>query len=160
MVAFQLLPQNPVSSPKPDNIQRVIHPFCMIHSFLKPQCSGLSAHIPYRKFQSGLLPETGRDIQIGILGSLGKSSYSFLDKSWQKTTWTSGNRVSSSSSDVSGSVPGHLQASSLHNCHESEDLLCPGHSLLCFGPQSRGWSGGEGVPVILLWPPCHTSLLL
>ena len=68
--------------------------------------------------------------------------------------------VSSSSSDVSGSVPGHLQASSLRNCHEPEDLLPPGHSLLCFGPQSHGWSGGEGVPVILLWPPCHTSLLL
>ena len=64
------------------------------------------------------------------------------------------------SSDVSGSVPGHLQASSLHDHHEPEGLLPPGHSLLGFGLHSHCRSGGDGVPVMLLWPPCHTSLLL
>ena len=48
MVAFHRLPQNPASSPKPDNIQRVIQPFFMIYFIFKPQRSGLSAHIPCR----------------------------------------------------------------------------------------------------------------
>lgn len=60
---------------------------------------------------------------------------------------------------ILGSVYGHLKASLLSNHHEPKDVFPSGHCLPSFGVLPHGGFSYKAFSVILLWLPCHSSLL-